>query len=386
MIRSDSKKKVQGEISGNKQPPTPAPDDDAAFAQRLKSENRELRKRLYKLHNLIETSFLLNASLEEPKIIQSYLLNLLGLIKTQTIVVLLSESPYSSEFKPGFYQGIRPSQISKLGLSKNDRFVQILSGQQYVQKLDILPEAETGSYEDTLRQAGIQMVAPIVHRGAMLGFTAIGERHDELPYGELDTEIFWLLTSFLAVAIANSRLYKEMERVSLTDPLTGLYNRRYFENSLRSEVARAARFSHPLSLVMLDIDHFKNYNDQLGHTNGDLLLKGMANVLTKTIRTCDTIARYGGEEFCVILPEINKEGATLFSRRLRDIINQHPFERREIQPQGCITVSMGIATYPNDANRGNDLVDKADSAMYRAKKHGRNQVSIYQIDHDELLN
>jgi diguanylate cyclase (GGDEF)-like protein len=232
-------------------------------------------------------------------------------------------------------------------------------------------------YVARVASAGGKLIAPLIHLQNRLGLVIIGEKHNGRPYSTLEIEILTMLTSFLGAAIANTQIYKEMERISLTDPLTGLFNRRFFENNLRTEIARARRFDHPLSLVMLDVDHFKNYNDRLGHRNGDLLLRKLAGLLTKTVRESDVISRYGGEEFCVILPEIHQDGAATFSERLRNIVFTHPFEKREIQPNGRITVSLGVATYPNDAEVVEELVEKADSALYRAKNNGRNQVAVY---------
>jgi diguanylate cyclase (GGDEF)-like protein len=352
----------------------------------LTQVNRELRKRVYKLHNLVEVSFQLNASLDERKILHAYLLNLFGLISTKNIVILLSEAPLSLRFKPYYYQGMSRSQAETLSIEHNDVFLDALAGNRDVFVIDENVAPCHSPYVAKLQAAQARMVVPVCHRNKMLGLAVIGERFDGQCYSTLEVEIFSLLTNFLGVALANARIYKEMERVSLTDPLTGLFNRRYFENSLRNEVARARRFNHPLSLVMLDVDHFKNYNDRLGHSNGDLLLKDLASVLSRTIRSSDTIARYGGEEFCVLLPEITREGAIQFSKRLRNIINDHPFEKRDVQPDGCITASMGVATYPHDARKGSELLDKADAAMYRAKHRGRNQVAPYHAQGRELHN
>ncbi|MCZ6818852.1 MAG: sensor domain-containing diguanylate cyclase, partial [Calditrichaeota bacterium] len=222
-----------------------------------------------------------------------------------------------------------------------------------------------------------QLLTPLVHCDHRFGLVIIGNKHNNRPYSLAEIDIFTTLTNFLAVALSNARIYKEMERISLTDPLTGLFNRRYFDNYLDTEIARAKRFEHPLSLVMLDVDHFKNYNDQLGHLNGDHLLVSLAEVLTGTVRRSDIVARYGGEEFCIILPEIARDGALVFSERLRNTISAHPFRKREVQPDGHVSISIGTATYPDDAQASNDLVEKADKAMYQAKNNGRNRVAVF---------
>jgi len=235
----------------------------------------------------------------------------------------------------------------------------------------------SSEYLDIVESVGGQLIAPIIHRKILLGLVIIGEKHSKNPYSQSELELFSLLTNFLAVALTNVRLYKEMERVSVTDPLTGMFNRRYFENFLQNEVSRARRFNHTLSLVILDLDHFKNYNDSLGHPAGDMLLKQLTKVLISTVRSTDLVARYGGEEFCVILPEICQKGALRFSERLRNLVFSYPFEKKEIQPNGHITISLGTATYPSDAQMMKELIVKADTALYQAKKMGRNRIATY---------
>lgn len=339
--------------------------------------NRTLRRRVYRLHNLVEVSIQLNSVHDEAQILNIYLLNLFGLISTKSILILSAETPLSKQFTPVFHQGIPLRYAKKLTVESSDSIFKFLALHNDCIVLDKHQHLLASSdYLSKIAELDGQLVAPMKHRNHTFGLVIAGSRHNRTPYSTSEIEIFSLLTDFLAVALSNARMYKEMERISLTDPLTGLFNRRYFDNFLHTEIARARRFNHPLSLVMLDVDNFKNYNDRLGHLNGDQLLKSIAGVLNKTVRTTDILARYGGEEFCVILPEITKEGAYQFSERLRYTISSHPFQKREIQPNGHISVSLGTATYPTDAQMTKELVEKADLAMYRAKKNGKNQVAI----------
>lgn len=169
-------------------------------------------------------------------------------------------------------------------------------------------------------------------------------------------------------------LNKRLEALSITDGLTGLYNHRHFYIKIEEEMKRAERYGHPLSLIIADIDHFKHYNDTHGHPAGDSVLKGVASCIKGNEREQDMVARYGGEEFTVILPETGKDAALMVAERIRECISGHPFPHKETQPGGNLTISLGVATFPVDSKDVKGLVDKADEALYRAKKGGRNRV------------
>jgi diguanylate cyclase (GGDEF)-like protein len=143
---------------------------------------------------------------------------------------------------------------------------------------------------------------------------------------------------------------------------------------LDRELARARRYNRQCTLVMLDIDWFKQFNDRHGHLQGDDVLKKAAEILSEHIRTSDIAARYGGEEFIVIMPETGKELALLVGEKLRKAFAEFPFPLKESQPGGSLTISIGIATFPVDADNSRKLVDMADKALYRAKEEGRNRV------------
>jgi len=165
-------------------------------------------------------------------------------------------------------------------------------------------------------------------------------------------------------------LLHKVNYMAITDPLTGLYNRRHFHDVLTSEYERAKRYTTPFSLIMLDIDHFKRVNDTFGHAIGDSILKEVSTILNSSIREIDTAARYGGEEFMVILPNTGKEKALVVAERTRMMINQHTFSELDRN----ITVSIGISGMPDEKAESDEiLVRCADFALYRAKQRGRNR-------------
>ncbi len=159
-----------------------------------------------------------------------------------------------------------------------------------------------------------------------------------------------------------------------TDPMTGLYNRLHLWRIFDRELERAARYGRLCSAIMIDIDFFKNYNDVHGHLKGDEVLKKAAEIFRQNIRNTDIIVRYGGEEFLIIMPETGKDLARFVGEKLRKAFEDNAFPREETQPGGQLTVSVGIATFPEDATESHSLVDKADKALYRAKERGRNRV------------
>lgn len=174
----------------------------------------------------------------------------------------------------------------------------------------------------------------------------------------------------------------EMRRLATHDSLTGLYNRREFDALLADELARAQRFSRPVSLLMLDIDYFKRVNDTYGHQAGDAVLKGVSELLGSQARAIDHVCRYGGEEITVILPEIDVEAGAKIAERLRAAVEVQPFDV-DIGSPLHITVSIGVASFPAQADSAQKLVVVADTAMYCAKQSGRNRISSYETAHGQ---
>ena len=191
--------------------------------------------------------------------------------------------------------------------------------------------------------------------------------------GEIKTLSFF--TNQVGIALENARLYKEVEFLSLTDGLTGLYNHRHFQKLLYEELNRSIRYKHPLSLLMIDVDYFKNYNDTYGHQAGDALLASTAKIIRGNIRNTDIAARYGGDEFCVILTETDKEVAFLKAEKIRREIETCRFPDNQKQPHENLSISTGISTFPVDTDDRGKLLKKVDDALYRSKKERRNRIS-----------
>jgi len=167
---------------------------------------------------------------------------------------------------------------------------------------------------------------------------------------------------------------EEALRLSYTDDLTGIYNHRFFIEQLAREVERHKRYFTPLSLLMIDIDYFKHYNDTNGHLAGDEVLRGIALLVERGVRQTDIVARYGGEEFSAILTNTGKEGALEIAERVRKNVSETRFPNENAQPNKDLTVSVGVATFSSSISTLTDLIRNADHALYRAKNGGRNRV------------
>lgn len=198
----------------------------------------------------------------------------------------------------------------------------------------------------------------------------------ELPRVEIkrEDELGQLSKSFNFMIEAIGKRDEALKALAITDGLTGLYNHRHFKASLDKELKSAQRFSRPLSLIMADADNFKEYNDRLGHTQGDAALKKIAEVIWRNIREVDLAARYGGEEFAVILPETGIEEALRIAERIRKKVVEEVFYNEEQQPGGDVTLSIGVAELSKEMDNLDAFIEAADKNLYRAKEMGRNRV------------
>lgn len=193
--------------------------------------------------------------------------------------------------------------------------------------------------------------------------------------------VSWTLGYFVKVY---DQYIEQLEYGINTDNLTGLYNHRYFSKMLKLKTEQAVEDKKPLSLIFLDIDYFKNYNDLNGHQKGDQVLKTIADILKEQTRNDDMAVRYGGEEFVIILPETGEDCAIKIGERIRQKIEQTYFENQQLQPNGNLTISIGVSSFPEKVKSADQLVKNADDALYRAKIFNRNRVETYTSIFDEL--
>ncbi len=217
-------------------------------------------------------------------------------------------------------------------------------------------------------------VVPLQAEGRVMGVMSLHSRNVRSPMSH-EMALLSAVGSQIGVAVGNIYLYQETQRLSVTDPLTGLLNRRALEERFQNELRRAQRYQHPLSAIMADIDHFKNYNDTHGHLAGDAILRQVADLLRTTVRETDAVARYGGEEFLILLPETSKGAAIEVAEKIRAAVQARAFPFADTQPGGGLTLSLGVATFSDAWAEGSALIHRADQALYEAKRSGRNRVS-----------
>lgn len=227
------------------------------------------------------------------------------------------------------------------------------------------------------RGRGCLLAVPMVHGDELLGVLNF-ERPEKADFSAEEIEFFTAVAGQAAMAVQNARLHEQTVALSVTDPLTGIPNRRYLFQQLDAEIVRANRFGTQLSVLMIDIDHFKHLNDTAGHSAGDEVLKQVSSILRNTVRKVDTVARYGGEEFVVLLPQIARPEAQEVAEKLRRSVEESVVQHARAQPGGKVTISVGVANLPGDAAERVKLVDCADSALYASKRGGRNRVTAYQ--------
>jgi diguanylate cyclase (GGDEF)-like protein len=214
---------------------------------------------------------------------------------------------------------------------------------------------------------------PMISRGKVIGIMQV-----TLDFGSVistrERRLLMIFANSSAIAIDNSLLHKKTQELTITDELTDLYNFRYFKIRLADELKRADRYRQKLSILMLDLDHFKTVNDQYGHQTGNVILREISNIIKQCIRDVDVVARYGGEEFTVILPQTDREDAEVIAERIRESVAKNHFQNNRGRREIKITVSIGGCTYPDGIHTLEQLLEKADNALYRAKGEGRNFV------------
>lgn len=214
---------------------------------------------------------------------------------------------------------------------------------------------------------------PLFSRGAIFGVLAVYDSDGGRPFTEDTLETLLALARHTEAAIDNVYLQEETRRLSITDGLTGLWNRREFELRCRQEFERAARFQRNFAVVLLDVDRFKEVNDTWGHHGGDSVLVELAGRLAQVTREIDTVARYGGDEFALLFPETGPDGALAVAEKIRAMVATTPFEFEGRRLP--IGVSIGVAAFPDDGVSARRLVVAADEALYHAKRAGRDRVS-----------
>lgn len=282
------------------------------------------------------------------------------------------------------YSGLPPDVPKDLTINLGEGYIGYTALKKVIMtKTDF--EKESNIVRDRIAEAShrsmdTQMCAPLYFGNELLGVMNLARMQS---CTEEEKVIMRTIASIGAMAMENAKLYAKAQHLADTDGLTQLYNKRKFRELLEIEASRISRYKdigHMLSFIMFDIDHFKSYNDQHGHPAGDEVLRRIGEMLRENTRQIDIPARYGGEEFIVIVPHVNKQGALRLAERIRHLVEKEKFPGEETQPGGNMTISGGVASYPEDSDDVDTVLEAADKALYVAKRGGRNRVVAYSAD------
>lgn len=245
----------------------------------------------------------------------------------------------------------------------------------FVQQSDVQPGSDLAMWSKRAEEIRSQAATPLRSGDSVIGVLLIASAtFRDLTHAERDR--LQVIGNQSSLALQNALLHEELERLSVTDRLTDLYNHGYLHQRLDEEMERCMRFDHQMSLIMLDIDNFKQFNDHYGHPKGDRVLKSLSSVIHDNLREIDVAARYGGEEFVIVLPETDLAGAVAVAERIRSDMSKHVQMLDDDGREIIQTISLGVANYPTNATSAAALIEAADQAMYRAKRAGKNQVVV----------
>ncbi len=236
-------------------------------------------------------------------------------------------------------------------------------------------------FTESVKTPGMKsdMTIPLKARGQVMGAFRVACRRRH-AFDPEDFEVLKRCADMTAVAVETQRLLLATKRLAELDGVTGVYNHRHFRTLLDQEVERARRLERPVSLVMIDIDHFKRFNDTYGHQAGDEVLRHVAQLAARALRRSDAVARYGGEEFVVLLPDATIQDALPVAEKIRAEVERNPLTVGGMLRPLHVTISLGVAAFPADAINGPELVAVADRALYQAKSRGRNRVCHVPAD------
>jgi len=340
----------------------------------LKDVNSQLLQKVKDLELLIQVSFSLSNTLDRDETLES----IQKFFKTNFVVddytVLLQTanereleivSSYGKVLEKKFSSDDADNLLNRLMHQHSPIYLPDLSGQSEYEFHELAYEKSGSLLALPLSPEANRSIGVLnLYRKSMNGFS-------KAEIGQ-----FQYIATQIASVIDKTILYHHTKELAFTDGLTGIFNRRYFDMRYSREMLRARRYRRNLTVLMIDIDFFKLYNDTLGHLAGDHALRNVAQVLEASLRRADILCRYGGEEFVVILPEIDGKHGQIVGEKLRRAVLAASFDGEQNLPGKHVTISVGVAAFPEHGETAEDILHKADQALYAAKAGGRNQVNV----------
>lgn len=336
--------------------------------------NDSLQKQIDALRDLIEVAKTVVSTLDLDTLLQAIMVSAMHYAETPAGSVALYDSK-NKELSLHAHSGLSAEfiKVERWNVTPGGLTEQILgSGEIFIISNT---EATPFFHNPIALNEGIKSLicVPLLFQNDIVGILYLDDFVPrEFDRGKL--ELLSILASFAALAIHNARLHNKTKLMAITDFLTGLYNHRYFQQIFAQELGRARRYQKQLSVIILDIDDFKTFNDRFGHSVGDRVLIAIGEIINRSLRKVDFAFRYGGEEFVILLPETALDNAILTAERLRERIADEAFLAVPEADGNRITVSAGVACYPENGTKREDLFSLMDSYLYKAKSMGKNKV------------
>jgi diguanylate cyclase (GGDEF)-like protein len=343
---------------------------DSSDAEQLRNE---YEKQLFDLRQLLEVSKSLNSVLDYHILIDAILFNVMAQMKVLKAGIFAKKSLDATRFSLNRnYKGFEIERDDDYGIAEDHPIIKLFTRQYGCYSLEDIRQ-RLGSFSGIECIASLRpsLLVPLKAKGSVNGLLIVGDRIGDDAFDVYEREYALNLAGLAAVAINNAFLFE----MTTTDMMTRLKLKHYFYSVLLERMSEAANSSRPLSVVMIDIDFFKRFNDTYGHSCGDAVLKQVAQVMQSSVRGNDLAARYGGEEFCLLLTDADSERGRQAAERLRASIATTPtfYEGKSL----TVTVSLGVAQYDTTRDlSGKSLIDRADHALYAAKQTGRNRVCV----------
>ena len=345
--------------------------------QAIEVANTELKSHLKELSTLLQLNQAMASTLEIDTLFERAIHSLKDLLNCQIIVLMLYNKG-DELLSISHTLGIDREIFTDITFNLNEGISgEVASMHKSIYVKNLQEDIRYMSYKGQLPAEGCLLSIPLLSKDRLCGILNL-HKIEIASFTEAEIKIAQAVANQAAVAIENTQLFEQAIEMSITDELTGLANRRHFQNILQREITHTQRYSSTISMIMADIDQFKSYNDTHGHLQGDIALKKVADALLQNTRGIDMVARFGGEEFVILLPKTTITGARITAEKLRERIEEEIFSGEETsQPGGKLTMSFGVASFPEHTSDVEQLLEIADKALYKAKNSGRNKVAIW---------
>jgi len=344
---------------------------DAALQQTLRERERQLSE-LGMISRFVEGC----AQFQDADDLYRHLTTHVALAVSAEVCFILRYEKLSNEMvaqAPGFGLGEEQLRSIKYQVTPEIRSAWDFKTQGALLCND--PQSDQRIVRELIKSLGFYnlIVVPFYFQGRVTGLLVVANKPRWLTHE--DARLLSVFANHTSIAVANLSFYQEIQQLAVRDGLTSLHNYRYFRQQIERIVQQARRYGSPLSMLMIDIDNFKTYNDSYGHLRGDMILKEIATLLLAHTRASDLVVRYGGEEFAVLLPETGEEQAHGVGEKIRQVVEEHPFALAPDELPRSLTISVGVASSCEEPS-ADALIQKADAALYGAKESGKNRVVI----------